>query len=233
MSRKSSDRTCGVHTCGVHTHVNASPVFRVSTRPRITLGLRHQSSFNRIPLDIPRDPMPFRFVSDVVVVRFPLPKRLSRSSEDAICFPCRCALQRLQQQTRVNSRQQKHVDMIRHHDPRPKLVMAEAFATKQRPNNYFGDRFLAQVQRPRMCAVQIPIHRSKHHSIHHLPRRWELRMWKTSVQAPGYEEPPIPRIDVRKMGVGHQRVSGVVEQKISRSHECERHKHECERHTYD
>ena len=128
-------------------------------------------------------------------------------------------------------RQQKQVNVIRHDHERPEAILPQCFAAKKRIDYENSDCFFPQMDRTRMRTVEVAIHPRESFSIGHLAGRREVGARQAAVQMPGEEEPAIVGIDVGKAALGrHSRNSAGIEDKISRSHECERGTHECVRH---
>ncbi len=236
MSRKNSSvgsciRGARTHACRVHTRVNARTPARICTGPRIILRPSNQPCLYRISLNILSNPVPLRLISNPMIVGLALPKLLAGPVEHPIGFPRRGSFERLQQDTWRNDRQQKQVNVIRHDHERPKAILPQCFAAKKRIDYENSDCFFPQMDRTRMRTVEVAIHPRESFSIGHLAGRREVGARQAAVQMPGEEEPAIVRINVGKAALGrHSRNSAGIEDKISRSHECERGTHECVRH---
>jgi hypothetical protein len=146
---------------------------------------------------------------------------------------CSNALQRFQQDAGRNRRQQKHVDMIRHHHEGSEMVLAQALTSKQRFDDQCGDRFAPQMHGTRVRSIQIAVHSREGFAIGDFTGWRKMGAGQAAVQMPGEEKPAVIGIDVGKAALGrHAQVSGVQTAKLSRSHECERCTHECVRHSH-
>ena len=100
------------------------------TRPAIFFSLRNHTCHNRIVLDIDGNALPLLLVSDPVVIRFPLPKRLTGSPQQPVGLVRGIALERLQQPARGNLRQQQDVHMVCHDRKGTELVMTQLNAAQ-------------------------------------------------------------------------------------------------------
>jgi len=234
VSRRNFDGcSCGggarTPACSVHTHVNAKP--GVSTRPRITLDRRNDASANRVSLDIPRNAIPLVAVSDPMIVRLPLPKRLANAIESLVGLPRSCSFQRLQELSRRNKWQQQHVNVIRHDDKGPQLIVPQLGTLKQRINDDLCNGLLPQERWTGPSLIEISVDPAERLSRCRF-RRWrEFTRRQAAVKRPRYEQPLAFGIAVRQPPPGVHIASSVQPSpKISRSHECERGTHECVRH---
>ena len=196
---------CGARTraCRVHTRVNACRPLRIRTRPFILLDPCNQSGLNGVVLNIPGNPIPFAFISDVVIVGFPLPKLLSRPRKDTVGFSCRYAFQRLQQQTWIDQRPQQHVNVIRHNHPRAELIIPQRLAAKQGIDDEPSNQFLSQVNGSIGCRVQVTIDPNECLASRNFTRRRVPGLRKAAMQMPSNEQPAIPRVNVRKAPLMH------------------------------
>ena len=140
-------------------------------------------------LDVRNNPPYLAFVRDPMIVGFSLPKGFPAASQYPVRRARAGALQRLQQAGRRNQRQQEHMNVIGHENPRPKLVVPQIDPAAQRGHYGAGDLLVAQVQGAVRRGVEIAIHPYK--CLAAVPVAWGRihRMRKTAVQMPGEEEP--------------------------------------------
>ena len=223
--------TCGArtHACRVHTRVNAEA--RVSTTPGVVFNDPDQIRLDGIPLDVPRNPAPFLLTSHPVIVRLALPKRLAGAIQRSVGIPCGRPLQRFQELSRTDDRQEQRVDVVRHDRERAELVMTQLDASVKRIDHDFSDRILRQKHWPAAPGIEISINPSEGFARRGFDGRWESPCRYAAVQRPSHKKPAAFRIAVRQSSAGiHRPVSADYASKFSRSHECERGTHECVRH---
>jgi hypothetical protein len=229
VSHKSFSRGARTHACRVHTRVNAK--VGVSAGPRVIIDGRNDASSNRVPLNVSSNPIPFSLISYPMIVRFPLPEWLASPVEKPICFAHGSSLQRLEQLRWRCQRQQEYMNVVRHDDEWPKLVLTEFNAPEQRIYDELRDTLLSQERRPRAGRVKVSVNPSERFTRRKLRRRREFSGGQRSVQSPGHEQPTSVGINMWEAALGgHLLTSAARAQKISRSHECERGTQECVRH---
>jgi len=191
-------QVCGARTqaCSVHTRVNASSPPFIRTGPPILLSASHHPGIHWVLLDISRDAFPLPAVSDAMVVRLPLPKRLAGSPKHSVCLASGKALERLQQQARSHQRQQQHVDMVRHDRKRSNMVLPQIGPFEQRSDYQLRDRLLPQEHGAGGGTVETSIDPNKCLPARKFVSRRISAMGKTPMQMPGNEEPLALRIDM-------------------------------------
>jgi hypothetical protein len=195
-SVSASVRGARTHACSVHTRVNASSPPLMRTGPNIFLSLANHPSLHRVILYIRQNPLPLPIVSNPMVVRFPLPERLTRSPKYKVRPSGGNAFERLQQQARSHHRQQQHMHMVRHDGKCPEMVLAQFNPFEQRSNHQLGDSVLSQEYRTGSRAIHISVHPNKCLPARELIGRRISPMGKAPVQIPSKEEPLVFRIDV-------------------------------------
>jgi hypothetical protein len=229
-----SRKNCSARTraCRVHTRVNAGRVFArvralrqpftpfwVGARPGIVLDLCHQPRLYRIPLDVPRDPVPFTFIPHPAIVRFAPPERLSCASQQLIRFPRRKSLERLKELARRYQRKQQHVDVVCHDRKRSKLVMTEFPAFKERIDYPLRDRVLLEEHGAGASFVEVAVHPHEGFASSTFARRREPGRWQAAVQVPSDEQPAVLWVDVGKAALNfHFTISAIWSPKISVAH---------------
>ena len=125
------------------------------------------------------------------------------------------------------------MDVIRHDDEWPELILSQSLTAKQRLDYQCGDRFAPQMHRISVRSVEIAIHPRESFAIGDFTGGRKMGARQAAVEVPREKKPPIIGIDMGKTALRrHAQVSGVQTAKLSRSHECERCTHECVRHTY-
>ncbi len=231
MSRRNSRADRGARTlaCRVHTRVNAKP--RVGTRPQIVLNVGNQPSPNRIFPDVSRNPIPLALIANPVIVGLALPEGFAGAIHQSVSFPRGRSLERFQQASRRDQRQQRHMDMVCHGHKRPELVVSQSYASQERIDDNLRDRSLAQEHRAGARRIQIAIDPGEGFAGRGFRGRRKFTSGQAAVQRPCYGQPTVFGIAVGQAASGvHGKTSVFSFQKVSRSHECERGTHECVRH---
>ena len=142
---------------------------------RKIFGSSRQARLNRIPLDIPTNPLTFLVAANQVIVALVLPERLrSFQTEHTMRLVRRESLERSEPLSRSHPRRDQQMHMVRHHCKGMQLVAPELLLSidKCLPH-HLRDLPLSQKNRPAPLTVQQPIHR--HES---LPGRQTL-IWKS------------------------------------------------------
>jgi hypothetical protein len=191
---------CGArtHACSVHTRVNAFSPSPISARPGIFLSRPNQPGLHRIFLKISRNPLPLPIVPHAMVVRFPLPERLSRSPKYPVRLSRRDALKRLQQQARRYQGPQQHMHMVRHNHKRANIILPQFGALENGSDHEFRNAALPQEHGTGSRMVEIPVHPDKCLPARELGRGRIPGMGKTAMQVPTDKEPVVGRVDVRQ-----------------------------------
>ena len=223
--------SCGARTraCRVATHGDAA-----RAGPPVFFSSCNQTNLDRVVLYVSRNPVPLRLVPDPVVVRFALPEWLPSPAQHAVCFPRRAAFQRLEQAAGWDQRQQQNVDLIGHHDVGAKLVVAEAGAPLHGSHDQARHGLLAKIHRTGTRPIQWAVNPDEGLASRAFVRRRVANGKQAAVEAPGDEQPPAWRVDVRQAALcsdhslGVRRVRKTLTQ---RRHEWRRGTHECVRHS--
>ena len=212
MSRRnfSGART---RACRVHTLVNASKLSgpcRMSARPGIFFRFSHQPSLNRIPLNVPCNPIPFLFIPHPVIVRLSPPKRLASPSQDCVRASRSGPLQSFKQVAGGNLRKQKHVDMVRHNREWSKLIVTDRGSFEKRIDHDLCNILTLEKRRPATRFIQVAVHPNESFTSRALRGGCEPRAWQASVQVPRHEQPAAVRINVRKPSLHHHSYMGGI-----------------------
>ena len=171
-------------------------------RPGEILRTPDKPSPNWIIFDIKRNSRPFFCVSHPVVVRFPLPKRLAGTTQQAISLTSGGAFQALHQFRGTHLWEQQYVNMVRHYYERAKLILSKLLAAAKGIHHKAGNFLLPQEHGTRTGAVQLTIQPYKY-----LPRRsftgaWERIGPDRLVQVPGDKQPAVLWVKVREAACG-------------------------------
>jgi hypothetical protein len=92
------------------------------TRPGPLPGLPCQAGVNRIVLDIPCNPLQFRFIPHAMVEGFVLPESFAGSTQNQVGLPRRGAFQPARNHRQRRAGTQQYMNVIGHDHPRPGLV---------------------------------------------------------------------------------------------------------------
>src|ERR1017187_3359771 len=214
VCEKSGLEMCGARTraCRVDTRVDAP--LAPPGRPAILFGPGDQSRLHWIVLDIECNSLPLPLIPYPMIVRFPLPERLSGPAEQAIRFPSRVTFQRFHQPARRYLRQQQHMDMVGHHHETGKLVMSECRPPMQGLHHQARDGLLAEEHGTSSSGVQLAVQPDESLAGRGFVVWREMVRTNAAVKVPGKKQPAILGIEVRKAANGeHIQLVGLSREK--------------------
>ena len=137
-----------------------------------------------------------------MIVGFPLPEWLSRPAQQTIRLARGAPLQRLQQPAGRHLRQQQHMNMVRHHHERSKLIMPEFRPTMQGLYHQVRDGVLAKEHGASTSHVQLAVQPDESLTGRRLVGWREAIRTDSAVKAPGEEQPATLGIKVRQAANG-------------------------------
>jgi hypothetical protein len=222
-------------SCGAGTRARRAGL-HPGARPSVVPRTRDNSGFDRVVLDVPRDLLELSIVPDPVVIRFTLPEGLTGATENLVGRAGGHTFQSAEQKRRGSFGEDQRVNMVAHQNPGTEFVVPAFNPLIQRCDYQVRDRFQAQIHRPLLSGIEIPVNPDKRLSSREFSRRRISRLRKTPVQMPCGKEPFSFGKDVRQAAAvfGHKyvvaQVPGDSQNEAMRRDESRRGGHECPRH---
>lgn len=203
---------------------------RMCARPQEIPRVRYKARRYWVHLNVMRHSIPLGSRAQPALIGFSLPERLAGAIQDLVGFPRRSRLQRCQEDTRRDSRQEQRVHVIPHNSKRAELVMTRFGSLVQGIHHDFSDRLLRQIGRTGASRVQVGVDPGESFTSRRLGGTTETPGGHTAVQRPGDEQPSAFWVMVGQAAARVHRPGSVVYlQKFSCAHEWGPGTHECVR----
>jgi len=159
---------------------------RPTAGPAKLLRRSSQACPHRIHLNIIRNPLKFRFITNQPIIARVLRERRPGQSKHPIALTGRKSLKRLHHFANLHPGRHQEMNMICHHNVRVEMVMPRLTVVNGL-HHHSGDLRNANVERPGACVIENAVHSDEHLSGGCRSRKAAVS-WKAAMQTPCDED---------------------------------------------